>query len=266
VPAVVDLMDVDSQKWLDYAAARRGPKAWLYRLEAARLARLEKELAAGAGALTLVSEAEARLFRRSCPGAPVHAVKNGVDLDYFAPPALAEEEATCVFVGALDYFPNIDAAVWFCREAWPEVRRARPEARLRLVGRRPDPEVLALGGLPGVEVVGQVPDVRPHVARAALSVVPLRIARGIQNKVLESLAMSKATVVSPQALAGVGARPGEDVAVADGPAEWAAAVLGLFGDPARRRRLGASGRAFVEEHHHWERCLRPFAGLLGLPG
>jgi sugar transferase (PEP-CTERM/EpsH1 system associated) len=263
---VFDLMDVDSRKWLDYAAARRGPKAWLYRLEGARLARLERELAAGAAALTLVSDAEARLFRRSCPQAPVHAVKNGVDLDYFAPaPAGAEEEATCVFVGALDYLPNVDAAVWFCGEAWPEVRRARPEARLRLVGRRPAPGVLALARAPGVEVVGQVPDVRPYVARSALSVVPLRIARGVQNKVLESLAMARATVVSPQALAGVAARPGEEVAVADAPADWAAAVLGLFGDPDRRRRLGAAGRAFVEGQHRWDRCLRPFAGLLGLP-
>jgi sugar transferase (PEP-CTERM/EpsH1 system associated) len=263
---VIDLMDVDSQKWLDYAAARRGPKAWLYRLEGARLARLERDLAGWAKALTLVSEAEARLFRQSCPEAPVHAIKNGVDLDYFSPAGgEEEEEATCVFVGALDYFPNIDAAVWFCDAVWPEVLRGRPGAILRLVGRRPGSEVTALGRRPGVEVVGQVPDVRPQVRRATLSVVPLRIARGIQNKVLESLAMGKATVVSPQALAGVGARPAEHLAVAEAPAEWAAAILELFADRDRRRRLGAGGRAFVEEHHRWGRCLRPFADLLGLP-
>ncbi len=261
---VIDLMDVDSEKWLDYAAARRGPKSWLYRLEGARVRRLEQRLARWADGLALVSDNEVALFRRFCPDAPAHGIPNGVDLDYFTPQETREEEQTCVFVGALDYLPNVDAAVWFCREVWPRVRKACPGAKFWVVGRRPAPQVLELGGRDGVEVVGQVPDVRPYVARAAVTVVPLLIARGIQNKALESLAMGKATVVSPQTMGGLKAKAGVDLAVAATPEEWAATVLGLLRDGEKRRRLGQAGRRHVEECHRWESCLAPFADLLGL--
>jgi sugar transferase (PEP-CTERM/EpsH1 system associated) len=267
VPAVVDLMDVDSQKWLDYASSSGPPRSWLYRLEGARLRRLERRLADWARAVLLVAPAEAGLFRRVCPAGEAHAVTNGVDLDYFAPAGdgAAEEPRRCVFVGAMDYLPNVDGAVWFCREVWPGVRRRWGDARLALVGRSPAPEVRALAALPGVEVVGTVPDVRPQVNRASVTVVPLRIARGVQNKVLESLAMGKATVVTPPPLEGLRASPGEHLLVADSPAEWVAHLTRLFEDTSRRRQLGAAARAYVVENHCWDRCLAPLAGLLGLP-
>jgi sugar transferase (PEP-CTERM/EpsH1 system associated) len=264
VPAAVDIMDVDSEKWFDYAATTRGPRAWLYRTEGRRLRRLERALPAWARAVTLVGEAEAGLYRRFCAPGEVRAVPNGVDLDYFRPGPEACGPS-CVFVGALDYLPNVDAAEWFCREVWPEVLRRRPRAKFLLVGRRPAPAVRRLAGRPGVEVVGQVPDVRPHVYRAAVTVVPLRIARGIQNKALESLAMGRATVVSPATLGGVRAEPGTHLLQASAPAEWVGALLRLFDDPGLRRRLGAAGRRYVQENHRWEHCLRPFAALLGLP-
>lgn len=266
VPAVVDLVDVDSRKWLDYAESGRGPRAWLHRLEGRRLARLERETTAWARAVTLVSPAEADLFRRVGGPGPVHAVVNGVDQDYYrpmAPPGGVERGA--VFVGALDYPPNVDAAAWFCREVWPEVRRVRPGETVKLVGRRPSSEVRRLADLPGVELVGQVPDVRPHVAGAAVAVAPLRIARGIQNKVLEALAMAKAVVASPEALTGLDVEPGVHALSATSPGGWAGAVLGLLDDPARRSRLGADGRRYVEDRHHWDRCMAPFGPLLGLP-
>jgi sugar transferase (PEP-CTERM/EpsH1 system associated) len=263
VPAVVDLVDVDSQKWLDYAAASRPPRAWLFRVEGRRLRELERQAAGWAQALTLAAEAEAELYRRCCGTGPVHAVTNGVDLDYFRPQP-GEEPDRCVFVGALDYRPNVAGAVWFCREVWPEVLRHRPGARVALVGRRPAVEVRRLEALPGVEVVGQVPDVRPYLARATVAVVPLAIARGVQNKVLESLAMGKATVASPAPLAGLRAEPGRHLLCADSADEWVEAILRLFTDPALRQRLGSAGRRYTEEHHCWERCLEPFADLLGL--
>jgi sugar transferase (PEP-CTERM/EpsH1 system associated) len=264
VPAVVDLVDVDSQKWLDYSRARRGPRSWLYALEGRRLRRLERDLPRWARAVALVGEAEADLYRQFCANGVVRAITNGVDLDYFrpAPPA---DEPCCVFVGALDYLPNVDGAVWFCREVWPEVVRQRPDARVLLVGRRPAPAVRRLDGLPGVEVIGQVPDVRPHLARAAVAVVPLRLARGVQNKVLEALATARATVVSPAALHGLRAEPGTHLAVASTPAEWVRTVLELFSAPALRHRLGAAGRTYVDEHHCWEACLDGFGDLLELP-
>jgi polysaccharide biosynthesis protein PslH len=266
IPAVADLVDVDSQKWFDYAEASRGPKRWLYRTEGHRLRRVEIDAARRANAVTLVSAAEADLFRRFCPDGQVHAVANGVDLDYFRSPdgSAAPEESACAFVGALDYKPNVDGADWFCREVWPTIQKYRAGAKLYLVGRKPAPAVQRLASLPGVELVGQVPDVRPWLVRSAVAVVPLRIARGVQNKVLEALAMGKAVVASPQALAGVRTEPGVHLLSAGSPAEWAEAVGRLLDDVDLRRRLGSAGRAFVEEHHRWERCLDPLGRLLGL--
>ncbi|MGH7171110.1 MAG: TIGR03087 family PEP-CTERM/XrtA system glycosyltransferase [Gemmataceae bacterium] len=271
VPAVIDLMDVDSQKWFDYAASRRGPRAWLYRTEGRRLRRLEQTLSTWARAVTLVGEAEAAIYRQFCPGGPVRAITNGVDLDYFQPAPLVGpashqlEDPSCVFVGALDYLPNVEGSLWFCREVWPEIRRRRPEAKIYLVGRRPSPAVQRLADLPGVELVGQVPDIRPYLAGAAVTVVPLRIARGVQNKVLESLAMARPTIASPQALAGLKAQPGVHLLQASSPEQWLQTILTLFDDPALGWRLGEAGRRYVEEHHCWDRCLQPFAPLLGLP-
>ena len=263
VPAVVDVMDVDSQKWLDYAERSRGGRAWLFRTEGRRLRRLERDLAGWSRAVTLVSEAEAELYRRICPGGPVHAISNGVDLDYFLPPT-RDDERGCVFVGALDYRPNVEGVEWFCREAWPEIHRRRPEASLTLVGRRPGPEIRALANRPGVVLAGQVPDVRPHLAAAAVAVVPLRIARGLQNKALEALAMAKAVVASPPTLEGLGIEPDVHVLAASSPADWVDSVVRLLDDPGLRLRLGSAGRDYVEEHHRWDRCLEPFGPLLGL--
>jgi sugar transferase (PEP-CTERM/EpsH1 system associated) len=264
VPAVVDLVDVDSQKWLDFAAAGRGPRAWLHAAEGGRLRKLERDLPTWCRAVTLVSEAEAGVYRSFCAAGRVCAVTNGCDLNYFQPVADVGGR-DCVFVGALDYAPNVDGVLWFVHEVWPAVRQRHPDLKLQLVGRRPTPAVTRLGDVPGVEVVGQVPDVRPHVARAGLVVVPLRLARGVQNKVLEALAMAKATVVSPQAREGLKARPEQEVLVASTSAEWVAAIDRLLGDEGLRQRLGSAGRAYVEARHRWDVCLEPLAELLALP-
>jgi sugar transferase (PEP-CTERM/EpsH1 system associated) len=261
VAAVVDLVDVDSEKWLDYAAESRGPAAWLYRLEAHRLRRLEQDLPRWARAVTLVSEAEADLYRRFCASGRVEAISNGVDLEYFHPRQVPAEQGL-VFTGALDYRPNIDGVCWFCQEIWPKVRAACPDLIVSLIGRNPVRAVQRLGCLPGVEVVGPVPDVRPHVAAAAAVIAPLRIARGIQNKVLEALAMAKAVIVSPQALEGLQARPGIHLLSAVSPAEWIDAIHNLLSNAARRQALGREGRRYVEEQHSWDQRLQPFEALL----
>lgn len=264
LPAVVDLVDVDSEKWFDYARTARGWKAWLYRTEGWRLRRLEERLPPRVRAVTLVSEAEATLYRRFCLRGAVHAITNGVDLDYFQPTA-RPDEAGCVFVGALDYHPNVEGTTWFCREVWPTVRRRWPDLTLEIVGRRPGAAMRRLAEIPGVTVVGQVPDIRPHVAKAAVAIVPVRIARGVQNKVLEALAMSKAVLATPQAIAGLKAVPGTHLLAASTAAEWTDSLARLFQDAELRGRLGAAGRLYVEEHHRWEHCLQPFDKLLGLP-
>jgi sugar transferase (PEP-CTERM/EpsH1 system associated) len=265
VPAIVDLIDVDSQKWYDYAASKRGPKAWLYALEGRRLRRLERGLARSTKSLVLISAAEAAIFRRFCNDGRVEVVGNGVDLDYFKPQPGSTEQG-CVFLGALDYWPNVEGLCWFCQEVWPEVHRRRPQTTLSIVGRRPTAAVARLAELPGVKLVGQVPDVRPYVHAAAVSVVPLRIARGVQNKVLESLAMGKATLVSPQALEGLTAQRGAHLRAASTPDEWITQLTQLLDDEASRRQLGAAGRRHVEQRHHWNECLKPLGGMLNLDG
>src|SRR5689334_23332623 len=197
---VVDLVDVDSQKWADYAENARGPAAALFRLEARRVRKLEGRLAQAGAALTVVSTAEAELLRSFSHEAKVVAVVNGVDLETFRPGPVRGATSTpeCVFVGALDYRANVDGITWFCREVWPQVHAKHPDLVLRLVGRRPAAAVRRLSMLPQVQVIGDVAEVVSHLHRARLAVVPLRVARGIQNKVLEALAAGTPVIASPQ--------------------------------------------------------------------
>ena len=264
VPAIVDLCDVDSQKWFEYAAQSRGPKRWLLGLEGRRLRRLEAELSRRAEALAVVSRPEAALYQGFCPTDRLHAIPNGVDLDYFQLRNDGEGAAAphCVFVGALDYAANIDGVAWFCRHAWPVIHRRRPDARFQIVGSNPAPAVRALAAVPGVTVVGEVPDVRPYLADAAVVVVPLRVARGIQNKVLEGLAMGKAVVATPQALEGIEAEADLHFYEATTADQWVAATCRLFESADVRQRVGQAGRRFVEDNHHWADCLKPFDELL----
>ncbi len=261
VPKVVDLIDVDSQKWLDFAAACRPPKKWLYRLEAARVRKLERGLAGSARAVAVVSRAEADVYDSFTRVGAATVATNGVDLDFFAPVA-CEQQPALAFVGALDYRPNEDAAVWFTREMWPAIRARVPNAEFRIIGRNPSPAVRALRSVPGVNLAGQVPDVRPFVASASVAVVPLRLARGVQNKVLEAMAMAKAVVAAPPALAALGTEVGTHLLSASAPQEWVDSVCGLLADPVRRQQLGVAARQYVERHHHWERCLHPLVAAI----
>ncbi len=256
VPAFVDVVDLDSQKWFDFAATASWPKSWLYRWEGARVRSVEADLPKWAEAATLVSRAEADLFDTVAGAGSATVATNGVDLEYFQPSDVPTQRA-CAFVGALDYLPNVDAAIWFADEVWPQLRAKHPDAEYWLIGRKPTPAVQALAARPGIRLIGQVPDVRPHLAAAAVAIVPMQLSRGLQNKVLEALAMAKATVVAPPALAALKTVPGTHLLSAETAHEWVEAVSGLFDNPARRRELGLSGRQFVEEHHHWETCLRP---------
>jgi sugar transferase (PEP-CTERM/EpsH1 system associated) len=257
---VVDLIDVDSQKWFDYAAASTGWRRRAYAMEGRRVRRLESALAQRCDQILVTTEAEAECFRSFQPNGRVAAVPNGVDFDYFRPdPTAAEAAHSCVFVGALDYRPNVDAMEWFCASVWPAVRARSPEARLSIVGRRPITSIQKLAEFPGVEVIADVPDVRPYLSGAAIAVAPLRIARGVQNKVLEAFAAGKAVVASPQALEGLEATVDRHVVQAHEEREWVDAILRLWGDSAERRRLGVEARSYVVERHSWDRCLAPLA-------
>ena len=260
---VVDVVDVDSQKWLDYAAASSPPKSWLYATEGRRLRKLERAICGWADAVVLVSENEASMMAQFAKAPNVYSITNGVDLEYYRPtPAISE--SGCVFVGALDYFPNVDGITWFARTVWPNVRARRPEARLSIVGRKPVPAVRELAAIPGIDVVGQVPDVRPYLAAAAVVIAPLRIARGLQNKVLEAMSFGKAVVASPSALAGFGVRPDLPAHQANEPVDWVESLVQLLGDESLRQNRGDAGRVFAENYHDWNACLSPFRHLLGI--
>lgn len=262
VPSIIDLVDVDSEKWLNYSASAAIPKRWIYQLEGKALRKYEQQISAWAQAVLLVSEAESQLFRKFAPHAAVHTITNGVDLDYFQPGQETTVKHQCVFVGALDYLPNIDAVCWFANKVWPSIRKMHADAVVQIVGRRPVPAVQALAQIPGVEVVGQVPDVRPYVERAAVVIAPLRIARGLQNKVLEALAMAKPVVASPAALAGLHLHTSNPAVQVDSDENWVTLLGDLFSNDERRLALGKQGREYVEKHYHWDRCLEPLQQLI----
>lgn len=261
---LVDLVDVDSQKWLDYAATSRQPMRALFCLEGKRLRQLEYALTKRVDAVSLVSEPEATLFRAVCPNDRTWAIANGVDLDYFAPRAVEEVNESLAFIGALDYRANVMGIRWFVKNVWPQLLDVAPQATLRIVGRNPVPEVRQLIQHPGIEVHGDVADVRPYLGEAALAIAPLQVARGIQNKVLEAMAMSKVVVASPQALEGIDARDGVHVCAADQPWQWVEQIRRLWRHPELRTRIGGAGRRFVEESHSWSARLKPLQQLLDL--
>jgi len=230
------------------------PAAWLSRLEARRLRRLEARLAREFDRLVVASAAEAALFRARVADVPVEVVSNGVDVEYFRPAADAApaEPASVVLTGTMDYAPNVDAACFFAREVLPRLRARLPDLRFRIVGRDPARAVRALAAERGVEVTGSVADVRPYLAAAAAAVAPLRVARGIQNKVLEAMAMGVPVVATSAALAGLVADPGDGARRADDADAFVREVHALVTDPAWRRRCAAAARAHVERHHRWQ--------------
>ncbi len=264
---VIDFVDVDSDKWRQYAAGHRFPMNLVYRREARTLLNYERRLAGAADAAVFVSEDEAALFRRLAPESAerVHAIDNGVDTEFFTP----EREypnpypaggVNLVFTGAMDYWANVDAVGWFAESVFPRIRERLPGARFVIVGARPVPAVRQLAMQAGVEIIGAVRDIRPYIAHADVAVAPMRIARGVQNKVLEALAMARPVVATPQALEGLRTEPGMRWLVGDDPACFAQlCLLALSGQPN-----GELGRRFVCRHYSWtehgERLLRLLEG------
>ena len=265
---VMDFVDMDSAKFADYAKAG-GIRASLLRREAERLFAFERATAARADASLFVSEAEAALFRDKAglPQADISAVGNGIDLAFYDPTAdFARLEPAprplIVFTGQMDYRPNVEAVAHFVATAFPQIRAVRPDARFAIVGRNPAPAVQQLASRDGVIVTGAVADVRSWLATADVVVAPLRVARGIQNKVLEAMAMGKSVVASPPAFEGIEALPGRDLLVADDPSE---AVAALLADPDRRAEMGAAARRRMEIAYRWEARLAPLTDMLHGP-
>jgi sugar transferase (PEP-CTERM/EpsH1 system associated) len=271
---VVELGDVDSEKFRSYADTAGPPMRQIYRREWRLVRQLERRVALQCDRAVFVSEAEAALFRSHVPEAvsKIVGISNGVDHRYFAPspdfaapfdPALP----TFVFTGTMDYIPNIDAVVWFATEVLPRIRRTRPTAQFFIVGSNPAEAVRRLASLDGVTVTGRVPDVRPYVFHATAAVGPMRIARGIQNKVLEAMAMGKPVIVTSGALEGIDAIPGRDLILADDAEAFAGAATRLGGGADGHATpeglaLGEAARRLILQRYDWDACLRGFDAFM----
>ncbi|MBI5329085.1 MAG: TIGR03087 family PEP-CTERM/XrtA system glycosyltransferase [Betaproteobacteria bacterium] len=261
---VMDFVDIDSDKWTQYAPTKPWPLSWLYRREGRRLLDWERRVASEFDASLFVSPAEAADFQRLAPesAARISPLNNGVDADYFSPAnaypnPYPAQKRVIAFTGAMDYWPNVDAVRGFAREVMPALRERHADTLFYIVGSRPGPEVMALAS-DAVRVTGRVEDVRPYLAHAEAVVAPLRIARGIQNKVLEGMAMARTVIASPQALEGIAARDGEEVLRAEGVADYLEAHTRIRAG----LDLGGAARARVLADYSWPAALAPLDRLL----
>lgn len=265
---VLDFVDVDSAKWSQYAEHRSWPSSLVYRREGARLLSFERSAATGSAASVFVTRAEADLFEQLAPECKgrVHVIEMGVDTQYFSPEAgraspFLDGEAPIVFTGAMDYWPNIDGAVWFAHEVMPKVREGRPDARFYVVGMRPTAAVNRLAEDAGAVVTGKVDDVRPYLQHAAVVVAPLRVARGIQSKVLEAMAMARPVVTTSTAGRSIRGIAGREFETASQAGEFAQKVLALMG-PDIGSPMGERARQQVIAEYNWQRNLAAYDTLL----
>lgn len=261
-PRIMHLGELDSDKWRQYAERSTFPMSLVYRREARTLLEFERRIASSFTENVLCTPIEQKIFQQKIPGASSTVLRNGVDLAYFKPGDAAPWLGHIVFTGVMDYFPNVDACSFFVREVLPIVRREFPNAKFTIVGAQPSQEVRELGKTVGVSVTGYVPDTRKILRTAAVSVAPLRIARGIQNKVLEALAMGVPVVATSSAAQGVDGLAGRDYLVADSAANFAETVCKLLRDPEEAREQGMRGRRFVEDSYDWEVVFEPLDRML----
>lgn len=246
---VMDFVDVDSEKWREYGERKPWPANALYRRESRRLLKYERMIACSFDASLFVSQAEVNLFRALAPDLreKLHVVANGVDSTFFSPERCYDDPyppggPILVFTGAMDYWPNVEAVTWFANDVLPLIRRSIPDTRFFMVGMAPSPAVRKLARLPGIIVTGHVPDVRPYLMHAAAAIAPLRLARGVQNKVLEAMAMARPLVATPQALEGLEIEVGIDVLSAEEPHDFAEKVVSVL----RSNDVGVLGRSARE--------------------
>jgi sugar transferase (PEP-CTERM/EpsH1 system associated) len=260
-PLVVDLVDVDSQKWAALSQSSPWPKQWIYQREAEHLSKFERRMARTATSTLVINERERNALLELAPGTNVVVVPNGVDVQPLVPAAAPEERPHVVFCGVMNYTPNVDAAVWFSRTVWPAIRARRPDARFYLVGSDPAPAVRRLHAPEhGIEVTGTVDDVRPYLWRSAVAVAPLLTARGMQNKVLEALGAGLPAVVSSQVFDGLPASVRGACRLAPSAEAFVGETLALLDlTGSQRRQIAASANL---DQLRWESQLQPLRRLL----
>lgn len=263
---IMDFVDMDSAKFAAYAKTSSGFTKWMMQREAQLLLAHEKSVAAKVDASLFVSAQEAALFCERTGAKRVHVVENGIDTVFFDPSAafkrIETTGALIVFTGQMDYRPNIEAVTWFVDTILPHIRVAHPSARFAIVGRNPTDAVKALARQPGVIVTGEVADVRGWLAAAAVVVAPLKLARGVQNKVLEAMAMARPVVASTAAAEGID--HADTIMTGGTVGEIAEEVNRLLADPVKAAALGAAGREQVIARYGWDARLAVLDGIMGM--
>jgi sugar transferase (PEP-CTERM/EpsH1 system associated) len=262
IPKILDYGDMDSQKWLLYSQERRFPLSVGYFIEGVKLKRAEMALSRRFDICTCTTKAEMDTLQSYGTASRTAWMPNGVDTDFFCSSPNPYDENRICFIGRMDYFPNQQCMLEFCEEVLPIIHRRRPAAKLTIVGANPPPSIEKLERRPGVEVTGSVPDVRPYVQRAAVTVAPLRIARGTQNKILESMAMGVPVVASEQAAKGVDAVPGEHLLTSSTAQLLAENVLKLLDNRDERQRLSVAGQERVRTHHSWQASMERLDAII----
>ncbi|MFK7788691.1 MAG: TIGR03087 family PEP-CTERM/XrtA system glycosyltransferase [Phycisphaeraceae bacterium] len=259
---VLDLVDVDSQKWARYAEQSRGPMRVVYQAEARRLRAVEAGKVVPFDEVTVISDAEAdRYCKYVTDRHTPTVVGNGVDLDRFKP-ATQTNEPVIIFTGVMSYKPNVDAVTWFARQVMPRILAGLPNARFDIVGKSPVSQVKMLDELPGVRVVGPVVNTADSLRASAIAVAPMKIAPGVQNKVLEAMACGLPVVCSPAAASGIDALTSEHFLVGGDAADYAAQCARLLLNPIERSRLGAAARSRVEQRYDWPSAVAPMIELM----
>lgn len=266
---VIDMADIDSDKWRQYAENKSFPTKLIYQREYALLSRYESSLLDSMEHIGLVTQDEVNLFCTMHKGRhadKVVKIANGVDVEYFNPQAQfdytdspSDEHPMICFTGAMDYWANADAVVWFCEFVWPLVRKQRPELYFYIVGGNPTDAVQKLSELPNVVVTGRVVDVRPYVAAAQCVVAPLRIARGVQNKVLEAMAMDKTVIMTSMAQEGIDLPPEQQQMVQDDPERFAQQLV----DSLTNGISQGVNRGWIDANYSWSGALSVIPTLFG---
>lgn len=264
---VIDFVDIDSDKWKQYAEQKRWPMSWVYRREGRLLLDYERHVAGKFDASLFVSAVEAELFQQLTPdfSSKIGFYNNGVNTDYFSPDVVLDNpygagERVLVFTGAMDYWPNIDAVEWFAHNIFALLRRREPALKFYIVGSNPSSAVVQLAKLPGVFVTGRVEDIRPYLTYALAAVAPMRIARGVQNKVLEAMAMERPVIVSSKGLEGIDAVHGEHVLLAESEDDYIASLDCVLQNTLPE--IGPQGRKLIRQDFNWQENLPAVVQLL----
>jgi sugar transferase (PEP-CTERM/EpsH1 system associated) len=262
IPSILDFGDMDSQKWLDYSSFRRFPLSTGYWLEGTKLCRVEKRLAGKFDLSTCTTQAELETLRGFDAARQTDWFPNGVDAEFFSPTDKPYNPDQICFIGRMDYYPNQQAMLHFCNNVLPVIQSRRPATKLIIVGAEPSAEIRNLADRLGVTVTGTVPDVRDYVRDSALSVAPLAIARGTQNKILESMAMGVPVICSDNAAGGVDAVPGKHLLIAKSPGQYADNIIRLLDSADERHEFSLAARQRVLSAHSWPASMARLDGII----